>query len=89
MHVISVVAVNALYRLLLLRIQRFEMTTMAMNIFMGSSNLEIRIVVIECPDQPVIRVMAAIAIFSQRLLVEVIVLVTVVASRSRILECGR
>lgn len=88
-YIISVVAIVALCRLLLLFIQGLEMTAVAMDLFMRTANLEIGCIVIKRPDQPVVRVMALFAILTQSLLVDVIALMTILATGPCILERRR
>lgn len=58
-----------------------------MLLFVRTLELEIRIIMIELPDQPGIRIVATIALLTKGSLMSVILLVTVITGLTCILEC--
>ena len=76
-HVIRPVTIDAPGLQFLPFQQGLDMTQAAMQIFMRAFNFEICLVMVKLPDQPVIRVVALLAIRTQCLFVYVIIEVTV------------
>ena len=57
-----------------------EVAAMAMQSIMGSLDLKTGLFMIELPDKPIVWVMTLLAIVTQRLFVNIIVLVTVITT---------
>jgi hypothetical protein len=76
-NIVAVMAIDTLVPAAPGRFQRAVVASMAMQSRMRALQRKIRFIVIELPDQPVIRVMALPAILPQRLLMHIVLPVAV------------
>ena len=85
-NIVPPVAIDAAPAGFIQFLQGFVMTTVAMLFGVGMPQFEVRPIMIERPDQPVVRIVATVAILSQAFFVHVVRAMTIDAARLGIAE---
>lgn len=87
-YIVLVMAVDTETRARSAGLERAKMATVAMQFFVRTAEAKVGLVVVEIPDQPVVRVMTALAGSSQRQFVSVVASMTIDAIGTGVLERG-